>query len=361
MQAGPSIYNGFAMAIRWRIAGGVQKTKGRERMTIKVKAMLVAVLTAVGLYSIAPLSAEDLQVQFIGGGARGAWTRNLTAMSECLRQHSDIRATVTPTQGGMDLFVKLNAGRADFGFSYQNVLVDAWKGEGAFKGRPMRDLRIVGVAERLSVMHWMVSNASGIKSIADLKGKRFAPGPVGTVSRAIATKFLEAAGVMKDVHVANVSSSEMNSYLRDGKLDGWAWMGSVPVSTATEVSVSKIGTLLDVQKEMDATGFLKKNPFFVKVPIPTTAYPNMPKPVTSFGMNGVFIAYKDVPDEKVYRVAKALWSKACLDYLPQAQRSLVAMKESPLAGLVFPLHPGAAKLWKEEGLNIAGVPTAEQF
>jgi TRAP transporter TAXI family solute receptor len=330
-------------------------------MTIRAKGLAVLVALAAGSYCIVPLSAEELQVQLIGGGAKGAWTRNLTAMSECLRQHSDIRATVTPTQGGMDQFVKLNAGRGDFGFSYQNVLVDAWKGQGAFKGRPMRDLRVVGVAERLAVLHWVVSKSSGIKSIADLKGKRFAPGPVGTVSRAIVNDFLQAAGVLKDIKVANVSSSEMNSYLRDGKLDGWAWMGSVPISPATEASVSDFGTLLSVQNEMEATGFLAKHPFFVKVSIPTSAYAHMDKPVTSFGLNGVFIANKDVSDDTVYRVAKALWSKACIDYLPKAQRSLSAMKDSPLNGLVFPLHPGAAKLWREKGLNLAAVPTAEKF
>ena len=84
-------------------------------------------------------------------------------------------------------------------------------------------------------------------------------------------------------------------------------------------------------------------------------------PVTSFGLNGVLIVNKNVPDDKVYRVAKALWSNACIDYLSKAQRSLVAMKDSPLTGLVFPLHPGAAKLWREKGLNVSAVPTAEKF
>jgi TRAP transporter TAXI family solute receptor len=332
-------------------------------MTIKATRMTasLALLTAAGCFSATSVSAQEMQTAFIGGGATGAWTRNLTAMSECLRQHSDIRATVTPTQGGMDNFVKLNAGRGEFGFSYQNVLVDAWKGQGAFKGKPMRDLRVVGVAERQAVLHWVVSKSSGIKSIADIKGKRFAPGPIGTVSRAIVTNFLETAGVMKDIHIANVSSSEMNAYLRDGKLDGWAWMGSVPISPATEAVVANFGTLLDIEKEMEASGFLAKNPFFTKVPIPINAYPNMDKPVTSFGLNGVLIANKDVPDEKVYRVAKALWNDTCIGYLSKAQRSLAAMTESPVKGVVFPLHPGAAKLWREKGLNVSAIPTAEKF
>jgi len=332
------------------------------RVTIRAKglALSLAVLAAAGVHGIAPVSAAELQVAFIGGGATGAWTRNLTAMSECLRQNSDIRATVTPTQGGMELFVKLNARRADFGYSYQNTLIDAWRGEGAFEGKPMRDLRVVGVAEHLAVVHWVVSKSSGIKTLADLKGKRFAPGPVGTVARTVVTSFLDAAGV-KGIEVANVSSSEMTAYLRDGKLDGWAWMGSVPVSPATEALVAKFGDQLDVGKEIDASGFLAKNPFFVKATIPTDAYPNMDRPITTFGMNGVLIANKDVPDETVYRVASTLWSSSCIDYLTKAQRSLEVMKDSPLSGVVFPLHPGAVKLWGEKGLDVSAVPTPDKL
>jgi uncharacterized protein len=331
--------------------------------TVRAKSIVLwlAVLTAAGVHQIASVSAAELQVAFTGGGAEGAWTRNLTAMSECLRQHSDIRATVTPTQGGMDNFVKLNAGRGEFGFSYQNVLIDAWRGEGDFKGKPMRALRIVGVAERQAVLHWVVSKSSGIKTLADLKGKRFAPGPVGTVSRAIVTNFLEKAGVLKDINVANISSSEMNAYLRDGKLDGWAWIGSVPISPATEALAAKFGDHLDVGRELDASGFLAANPFFAKATIPTDAYPNMDKPITTFGLNGVLIANKDVSEETVYRVAKVLWDSACVDYLTKAQRSLEVMKDSPLNGVVFPLHPGAAKLWREKGLDVSAVPTPDKF
>lgn len=324
-------------------------------------ALTLAVLTAAGVYGLTSASAAELQLGFVGGGAEGAWTRNLTSMSECLRQNSDIRATVTPTQGGMELLVKLNAGRGEFGYSYQNMLADAWRGENAFQGKQMRDLRVVGVAERLAVLHWVVSKSSGIKTLADLKGKRFAPGPIGTVARTIASGFLEKAGVLKDINVANISSSEMNAYLRDGKLDGWVWLGSVPISPVTEALVAKFGEHLDVGKEVEASGFLATNPFLVKTTIPVDAYPNMDKPITTFGLNGVLIANKDVPEDTVYRVAKVLWDNTCIDYLTKAQRSLEVMKESPLSGVVFPLHPGAAKLWREKGLDVSAVPTPEKF
>lgn len=334
------------------------KSKAAHRL--KLGATAGFLVAAMGL-TFPSGAAADLQVSFIGGGAKGAWTRALTAMSECLRQNSSIKATVTPTQGGMDAFRKLQADRGDFGFTYQSVLFPAWEGKGRFKGKNMKNLRVVGVAERMAVAHWVVSKDSGIRSVADIKGKKFAPGPVGTVTRGIVTSFLEKIGLMGTFDVANVSSSEMNAYVKDGKLDGWAWIGGVPVPAATEIAVSGRVRFIDIGPELESSGFLKSNPFFVKTTIPAGSYPGIDYPVTSFGQNGVLVAQKTVSDDVVYKVAKALWSSTCVDYLASNQKSLVAMKDSPLAGIAFPLHPGAAKLWREKGMDTSKIPTADNL
>ncbi len=339
---------------------------GKQNSSVVRSRVGKAWVAGIGLLGFAVLiptvaSAAELQVSFIGGGAKGAWTRALTAMSECLRQNSDINATVTPTQGGMDAFGKLQADKGDFGFTYQSVLFPAWDGSGLVKGEKYQNLRVVGVAERLAVAHWVVSKKSGIKTLADIKGKKFAPGPIGTVTRGIVTSFLEAAGIDGQFDVANVSSSEMNSYLKDGKLDGWAWIGGVPTPAATEIAVSGGARFLDIGKELDSTGFLKKNPFFVKVTIPAGSYPGIDYPTTSFGQNGVFVAQKTVSDDVVYEVAKVLWSTKCVDYLSNNLKSLVAMKDSPLDGIAFPLHPGAIKLWNEKGLDTSDIRTPDKM
>jgi len=295
------------------------------------------------------------EVSFIGGGAKGAWTRALTAMSECLRQNSDIRATVTPTQGGMDAFMKVQTGRGQFTLNYQSVITSAWNGKAPFK-QPLRNMLAVGSAERLAVAHFVVSKSSGIKSLADMAGKTIAPGPVGSVTRDIVGSFLTKVGILDKINAANVSSSEMNGFLKDGKIDGWIWLGGVPTPAATEAAAGGSAVFLDVGKELEASGFLKESPFYRKVVQPAGSYPNIGYAWTSFGQNGILIAHKDVPEDVVYKVTRTLWSDACIDYLTKNLRSLSAMKDSPVAGLAFPLHPGAAKLWKEKGLDVSKVP-----
>jgi TRAP transporter TAXI family solute receptor len=219
---------------------------------------------------------------------------------------------------------------------------------------------VVGVAEATALGHWVVSRASGIKSLMDLAGKRFAPGPVGTVTREVNTALLTKLGILDKIKVANVSHGEMVSYLKDGKLDGFALIGSVPIPAVTEAVVSGDVRLLDIGKELDASGFLKANPFLRKAPIPAGTYPRIDEPATTYAENGIFVVNKDVPDAVVYKITKTLWGKACLDYLPKADRALAQMKEDPLVGLIFPLHPGAARYWKEAGRDVSGVPTPDR-
>ena len=73
------------------------------------------------------------------------------------------------------------------------------------------------------------------------------------------------------------------------------------------------------------------------------------------------MAQKTVSDDVVYKVAKALWSDKCVDYLSNNLKSLVAMRSSPLDGIAFPLHPGAIKLWNEKGLDTSKVGTTDQM
>lgn len=317
----------------------------------------LALATGLTMVATSRLAAADTQVTFMSGGAKGSWFRQLTAMSECLRQHTDINATVVPTQGGMDAFGKLQAGKADIGFSFQSVMYPAWYGKGRFEGKPLKELRLLGVAERTAQAHWMVK--PDVESVSDLAGRRFAPGPVGTVTREVLTSFLAQLGILDKIDVANVSHGEMVSYLKDGKIDGWALLGGLPNPAATEAAVSGKVRLLDIGKEIDSSGFLKSNPFFVKAEIPAGTYPNIDYPVTTFAQNGVLVANAGVSDDLIYRITKTLWSDACVDYLASNMSSLSQMKGDPLLGAVMPLHPGAMRYWKEKGLDTSKVPAPE--
>lgn len=329
----------------------------RTRRAVLTAAVALAVSVGAG-----SAAAQEQQITALAGGATGSWFRALTAMSECLRQHSDLRMTVVPSSGGMEQFVRLADGQGQVGFNYQSVAYPAWNSRGVFEGRPsVRSIRAIGVAEAAAPAHFVVLADSDIHSVTDLAGKQFAPGPVGTVTYQVNLGFLKAVGLDGKVDVSNVSHSEMVSYLRDGRIDGWALLGGLPNPAATEQASTAPIRLLDVGKEMNESGFLRENPFFVSATIPAGTYHGIDEDITTFAQNGILFAHADAPDDLIYNLASTLWSPECVSYLGSSHRALSAMQGSPVEGLSMPLHPGAARLWKERGLDLSAVPTPESM
>jgi TRAP-type uncharacterized transport system substrate-binding protein len=67
----------------------------------------------------------------------------------------------------------------------------------------------------------------------------------------------------------------------------------------------------------------------------------------------ILSANKDLPDELVYQVAKALWSEAGMQAMVTAKNEFSEMNlKNNFSGASVPLHPGAVKFWKEQGVTI---------
>jgi len=74
------------------------------------------------------------------------------------------------------------------------------------------------------------------------------------------------------------------------------------------------------------------------------------KPVPTLGDWNVMIVNKDMPDDKVYEVAKATF--ALIDKWVSVHKSAATTKPENIKDLKqYPMHPGAARYYKEIGLN----------
>jgi uncharacterized protein len=85
--------------------------------------------------------------------------------------------------------------------------------------------------------------------------------------------------------------------------------------------------------------------------IPADTYPNQAAPVRSIAHPNVLAVRADVPEEVVYQVTRSMWES--LPALQGIHRATMDMKpELALKGLTAPLHPGAARWYREQGLHI---------
>jgi TRAP-type uncharacterized transport system substrate-binding protein len=73
----------------------------------------------------------------------------------------------------------------------------------------------------------------------------------------------------------------------------------------------------------------------------------------SFQDSTLLCVNKDVAEELVYTVMKSLWSKVGMQTMHAVKSTFKAMTlQNNFFGAAVPLHPGAVKFWKEQGVTI---------
>ena len=112
--------------------------------------------------------------------------------------------------------------------------------------------------------------------------------------------------------------------------------------------------LIDMDVEAQASGFYKKYPYFEPVKIPGGIYPKVDTDTMTFGTGALLVAHKDTSADVIYKILKTAYSDEGRKFLTAAIGGRV--KQMTVANgnknLVAPLHPGAAKFWKEMGKDV---------
>jgi TRAP-type uncharacterized transport system substrate-binding protein len=153
--------------------------------------------------------------------------------------------------------------------------------------------------------------------------------------------FLEHAGLKKDIDARMLPHQDYPAMLLDGKIHAFNRLGAVPAAAVEEIAVQKKISLVDFEPEMERTGFLKKYP-----------YKGEDRDVIQFGSAGFLIAHKDIPEAIVYEFTKLAYSEEAVKSVDMAFKGQNLDRKNPLEGNIGPVHPGAAKFWKEIGVQV---------
>jgi TRAP transporter TAXI family solute receptor len=191
---------------------------------------------------------------------------------------------------------------------------------------------------------------SGIKSVADLKGKKVAIGPVGSGTTENVKQILEAWGLkVSDLGKAEqLKASQASDYIKDGRLD--AAFYTVAVGAATIVDTAVIANV----KVVPVTGanvdkLIKKYPFYAKQMVPAKTYKGNDQDVPTVSVMAMLSARSDLEADIVYAILKAMYGD--LDQLRKAHAKFKDIEpKKGLVGMSVPLHPGAKKYFKEIGV-----------
>ena len=324
--------------------------------------LLVAVIAA-SLVFAAPSFAAKKFFAIATGGTGGTYYPLGGALAQALSSKiPDLIVTAqsaNASAANLNLIAKHDIESA---FVQNNTAYQAYMGTDQFAGKPVKNVR--GIATLYpEVIQIVMLKSAGIKSVANLKGKRVVPGDRGSGTAVDAENICKSAGMtFNDFGALDwLGFSGISQRMKDNQADAGFITAGIPTAAVMELASTADIDILNMDdaliKKITSTW-----PFYAKVTIPAGTYRGQDKAVNTVAVMAQWVTDAQIPDDTIYEVTKALWEEGTHvlrgDKAPSAATIMAQVHakgkdvqlKTALDGMAIPLHPGAERYYKEKGL-----------
>lgn len=247
------------------------------------------------------------------------------------------------------------AGQVETALAQADVTYWAQTGTGLFKGRPaLANLRVIANLYPES-LQLVVARKAGIRSLGDLKGKRISLDREGSGSRVDARLVLKAFGIReKDLVVSEQGPAQAADALASGELDAFFFVGGTPTPSIAELAGQGLIDLLPLTGP-PVDKLTAQHAFFTPDVIPAGTYDGIPA-VATLKVGAQWVVAAEIDEALVYDLTKALFASANARLLKGGHpRAADIAIDHALDGVAIPLHPGAARFYREMGLVLSAI------
>jgi TRAP transporter TAXI family solute receptor len=194
----------------------------------------------------------------------------------------------------------------------------------------------------------------GVEKFADLKSKKVCFGVPGSPPFEMYTELAALAGF--DEASSNAAGgkfvplawSEATSQLQDGNIDALFWFTSYPHPAIESISMGRSYDLMQIDKEL-LEEYKKTRNAFIDIELPAGTYTWQDNDVETIASAVCYVIRKDMPDDVVYNITKALYEN--IETFKNTHAGMRSMSHDSIGkGLVVQIHPGAAKFYDEVGV-----------
>ena len=299
----------------------------------------------------APVQAQNLSIATggtggvyypLGGGIAAALSKYVPGMD----------ATAEVTGGSVDNLKLVGSGKPYIGMTMSDAAQDALKGEDKFKGKPL-DVRTLMIMYP-NRMHVVTVESTGIKSMADLKGKRVSTGSPGSATEVMAFRLIEAAGLDKDKDLKRerLGVAESVNAVKDRKHDAFFWVGGLPTAAVTDLASTPGMTIqmidhANLVSKMNAT----HGNLYIEDTIPSSMYKGMAGDNKQASVMNVLVANQKMDDKTAYTITKTMFENVVDLVRVHAEAVNIKLENQKAAASPVPFHPGAVKYFTERGLK----------
>jgi TRAP transporter TAXI family solute receptor len=319
----------------------------------------------LGLTGMSFAADKPPKIIITTGGIGGVYYYYGTTVAEILTKNAGVEATAIQTAASVDnlLLIQRRTDPSKDTYYLGLVLPDsaylAYTGKHQrFKDQPAKETRILWTMYP-NYLHVVTSSGSGIKTIADLKGKRVSTAAPGSGTEVEAFLVLEAAGVKTSdfAKQERLGAAESMQALSQGTIDAYFWSGGLPTGSVVELATTlprkgKKIEFVDMAPDSELVKeLLKRFPGVMGSGIIPKSVYNTEKDVNTLTFWNLFMGPESLPEKYGYAMAKALFEN-----VGQLHTAVKASKDTTVAnavksyGGVIPYDPGAVRYYKEKGV-----------
>jgi TRAP transporter TAXI family solute receptor len=301
-----------------------------------------------------PSHAQKVErITMAGGPPTGVFGIFATGIGTYLSKNvPNLDVSVAATGGSVENPRRISAKEAEMGLSFSSDLHESFHGLEKFTGKPLTDLRAIGLVF-FGVAHLITQADSGIRTVADLAGKRVAVGSPGSGTFASAERVFRSVGIWDKINRIPLLGAAAGEAMNEGKADAFFWTGPEPDRVTTEAAAKKPVRAIDIYTPVSKTDFFKQYPYFARYVFPAGSYRGITEDTSTVGIPVIWYAHRDFSAALVQKIVQSAYGKeghAHMLKVHAGSKDMVPQKA--LQGVTVPLHKGAEEHWKSAGIQI---------
>lgn len=321
----------------------------RKRLFI----IAILAVTATLVASAAAFAASKTFLSIATGGTSGTYYPIGGAIAQAVTKGSGIQATAETGNASVANINLVSKGDIEVAFAQNDISFWAYNGKLMFK-TPLKNIRAIAALypEHIQLI---TAKGSNIKTIEDLKGKRVGVGAPGSGVEGDVRAIFEVAGLKySNMKVDFLDFGATTSRFKDNQIDAGFVVAGFPTASVMDLSTTKDISLLSFDKAF-LDKLSKAHPYFVKSKIPANTYRGVTADTMTPAVMALLVTHDKIPDKVIYDFTKAMFANIGDVHASHAKGKEINLKTA-LDGLTIPLHPGAAKFYKEKGMATEKTP-----
>lgn len=272
-----------------------------------------------------------------------------------LEPASNISVSAISSAGSSENLKLMDEDQIQFGILQGLYGAWAWQGTGPVS-KPYKNLRSVSMLWQ-NVEHFVVrtplATSGTIADMTNLYDESFSIGARNSGTEGSGRFILGQLGIDPEkMDIAYLGYGPSADALQNGNIEGMNIPAGVPAAAVTR-AYANMGEDITTLNVTAAQLAQINSEFELWTPyeIPAGTYPGQNEVINTIAQPNILTVREDVSEYDVYQITKTIYAN--LPFLNNIHPATKAMAlEKAIAGLPMPLHPGAARFYREQGLDI---------